>query len=51
MIGSFQEISEERIDIAVGQDKDQVQVEIETELDVSDAKNMIILPRIAKRWW
>ena len=49
-IDSFQESSEERTELAVGHDQHQGQVQIETELDVSDEKKMIILPRIVQTW-
>ena len=43
-------ISEERTEIAVSQDQDQGQVQIDKELDSSDIKNMIILLRIVQTW-
>ena len=43
--GSCLEILEERAEVVVGNYQDQGQVQWETKLDVSDAENMIILPK------
>ena len=45
-IGNFQVNLEGITEVGLGQDQDQEQTQIETELGVSDAENMITLPKI-----
>ena len=49
-IDSFWKTLDERTQVAVGQNQDQWQVQIEMELNVSDAESMIIFNRIVLVW-